>query len=102
MKKAMMFIVGLLLLTACSLENEWKASISIPPTFLEEQASTFQIEIVNEDDEPVSNLEVAASFEMEKMDHGTINVALKSLENGLYEGTVTLPMEGKWPPRIAW
>jgi YtkA-like len=84
-----------ILLSACSSKPSWEVEITKGPVFLQDKASTFEIEIT-EDGEPIKGLEVTAEFTMVEMDHGTLEVTLDEGADGLYAGNAELPMAGKY------
>lgn len=47
-------------------------------------------------DEAVTGLEVVATLEMARMDHGIIEVEFSDQGDGTYVGEVALPMAGEW------
>lgn len=84
-----------LILAGCSLSPKWDLDVSKKPAFLKDKAS--QIEItVTENDKPVTGLEVTAQLSMVKMDHGTIDIKMEELEDGLYAAKAPITMDGKW------
>lgn len=87
-------LIALLIVTGCS---------SVALNFTMEQAPEFQkgelsefIVKVMEGDKGATGLSITALFEMEKMDHGIIEVPLEDIGNGLYKGSVELAMAGDW------
>jgi len=55
---------------------------------------------VMDGDEAVTGLEIIATLEMARMDHGTIEVVFSDIGDGTYEGEVELPMAGEWIANI--
>lgn len=55
---------------------------------------------IMDDGTPVESLDVIATLEMARMDHGLIEVIFKEKEPGIYEGEVKLPMAGEWIANI--
>lgn len=94
MKKILAFLMGLFFLSGCG-GSSYDVEIADVPTFIPEKASKISFKITK-GNKPQTGLEVEASFEMEKMDHGTIEIPLKEQQEGVYSGEVTLPMEGDW------
>lgn len=87
-------IFGSVFFTGCSSPN-WEASIQPPAKFIADQPIPLLVEI-EENGKPVTGLQVKGELEMAKMDHGTVIVNFKEIDNGKYEGSVELPMNGKW------
>lgn len=94
MKKILTFLMGLFVLSGCGGSN-YTVELADNPVFIPDTASKVSFKIV-EDEKPSTGLDVKASFEMEKMDHGSIAVSLKEQGEGIYGGEVMLPMEGDW------
>lgn len=94
MKKILTFLMGLFVLSGCGGSN-YTVELADTPVFIPDAASKVSFKIA-EDEKPSTGLEVKASFEMEKMDHGSIAVSLKEQGEGIYGGEVMLPMEGDW------
>lgn len=95
MKKILTFLMGLFVLSGCGGSN-YSVEVVDTPVFkpdLSPSAVTFKIA---EGENPVKGLDVTANFEMEKMDHGSIQVSLKDKGEGIYGGEVALPMGGDW------
>jgi hypothetical protein len=96
--KTMMRLAALLLLAflaGCSADPEYKIEVTKPLYHQPEKEMAFEIS-VTEKDEAASNLDVSAEFSMTNMDHGTTEVELTEEEDGIYSGTVKLPMAGKY------
>jgi len=51
---------------------------------------------VAEGDEAVTGLDIVATLEMARMDHGIIEVVFTDQGDGTYSGEVALPMAGEW------
>lgn len=51
---------------------------------------------VTDNGEAVTGMDILATLEMEKMDHGTIEVSFDDNGDGTYTGEVELPMGGEW------
>lgn len=117
------------LITACSQTPDWNAALVQTPSYIEgnsnatqasnsanensnavqasiastpgrDPSSLMALQITDNQGAPVVGLEVQASFEMVRMDHGTIEAQLTETENNLYEGYVALPMAGTWEATI--
>jgi hypothetical protein len=96
--KTMMRLAALLLLAflaGCSADPEYKIEVTKPLYHQPEKEMAFEIS-VTEKDEAASSLDVSAEFSMTNMDHGTTEVELTEEEDGIYSGTVKLPMAGKY------
>lgn len=94
MKKLLTFLMGLFVLSGCGGSN-YNVELVDTPVFIPDTASKVSFKVM-EGESPSTGLEVKASFEMEKMDHGSIAVNLKEQGEGIYGGEVMLPMEGDW------
>lgn len=88
-------ILFLMILSACNKTPEWQISIELEPFYKEGAPAPFVINIT-ENEKEATELTVVASFEMERMDHGTVEVKLKEKSAGVYEGLVELPMSGDY------
>ncbi|WP_423408543.1 FixH family protein [Heyndrickxia sp. MSNUG] len=97
MKKllASLFILMVMQLASCSQEAEWNVDVAKEPAFTEGKESEFEIK-VTEDGKAVSGLDVSAELAMGSMDHGTVNVDLKEVSEGIYSGSARFSMAGKW------
>lgn len=51
---------------------------------------------VQDGDGKVTDLEIVATLEMARMDHGVIEVVFTDQGDGIYTGEVALPMAGEW------
>ncbi|MDM5329624.1 FixH family protein [Neobacillus sp. CF12] len=97
MKKAMRLTALLLLtvLAGCSGDPEYSIKVTKPIYHQPDKEMPFEVR-VSEKDEAAEGLTVSAEFSMTNMDHGTTEVELTEEEDGLYSGTVQLPMTGKY------
>lgn len=97
MKKlyASLFVLLVTFLTGCSQEPDWKLEITKEPVFANEKESNFEIK-VTEDGTAVEDLHITAEFAMASMDHGTVNVELDQLSDGVYSGSAKFSMAGEW------
>lgn len=97
MKKllASLFILMVMQLASCSQEAEWNVDVAKEPAFTEGKESEFEIK-VTEDGKAVSGLDVSAELAMGSMDHGTVNVDLQEVSDGIYSGSAKFSMAGKW------
>jgi hypothetical protein len=97
MKKG--FFIGLflmlLLLTGCGTGDNWKPEFTKEIYFIKGAKSAVEIK-VTEEGEPVTDLSAIVSFEMTKMNHGTVNLKLKESKDGLYSGEAVFPMAGDY------
>ncbi|SEN45070.1 YtkA-like [Mesobacillus persicus] len=83
------------LLSACSGTPNWNLDVTKEPTFIKGKESTIEIEI-KDGTEPVSDLSVTAELAMVEMDHGTVEVTLEEVADGIYTGPAVMTMAGKW------
>jgi YtkA-like len=97
MKKAMRLTALLLLtvLAGCSGDPEYSIKVTKPIYHQPDKEMPFEVK-VTEKDEAAEGLTVSAEFSMTNMDHGTTEVELTEEEDGIYSGTVQLPMTGKY------
>lgn len=97
MKKNLFVIVFLvLLLVGCSSGNgKLTVAVENEPKFTEGQQEEIVIR-VEQDGKAVSDLEIDATLEMQKMDHGILEVHFTEGESGIYSTDVDLPMAGEW------
>ena len=97
MKKAMRLTALLLLavLAGCSGDPEYSIKVTKPIYHQPDKEMPFEVK-VSEKDEAAEGLTVSAEFSMTNMDHGTTEVDLTEEEDGIYSGTVQLPMTGKY------
>jgi hypothetical protein len=97
MKKAMRLTALLLLtvLAGCSGDPEYSIKVTKPIYHQPDKEMPFEVK-VSEKDEAAEGLTVSAEFSMTNMDHGTTEVDLTEEEDGIYTGTVQLPMTGKY------
>ncbi|RSK26604.1 hypothetical protein EJF36_06890 [Bacillus sp. HMF5848] len=95
MKKIITVFIIIFLLTGCNNTSSWDVSIVEAPSYNQGEPSHVVFQL-SEDGKPLTGLDVVASFEMTKMDHGYIDIPLQENESGLYEGNITLPMAGEW------
>ncbi|WP_191126277.1 FixH family protein [Cerasibacillus terrae] len=96
MKKIYLALLTILviLLTACGAEEiEW--TVKQAPVFKPEVASEMIIEAKKEG-EALTGLEISGLLEMERMDHGIIEIVFTDNGDGTYSGEVELPMGGEW------
>jgi hypothetical protein len=97
MKKAMRLTALLLLtvLAGCNGDPEYNIKVTKPIYHQPDKEMPFEVK-VSEKDEAAEGLTVSAEFSMTNMDHGTTEVELIEEEDGIYSGTVQLPMTGKY------
>ncbi|RSD27214.1 FixH family protein [Mesobacillus subterraneus] len=97
MKKLFISLIVLLAtqLAGCSQEPDWKLEVSREPVFANGKESNFEIK-VTENGKPVKDLNIASEFAMASMDHGTINVELEEMSDGIYSGDANFSMPGEW------
>lgn len=70
-------------------------SVETPPKYKDGEA--YEMVVKAEDNgESVTGLNMIATLEMAKMDHGIIEVVFSDNGDGTYVGEVELPMAGEW------
>lgn len=96
MKKLFMLGIGILLslITACGADN-LTVKVEQDLYVKKDSSSTLAIK-VTDDNGPVEDLEIEASFSMLDMDHGTVTASFNEEEKGIYSTEVELPMAGDW------
>ncbi|WLR55229.1 FixH family protein [Mesobacillus subterraneus] len=90
-----LFILLATQLTGCSQEPVWNVEINKEPVFSNGKESNFEI-MVMEDGAAVKDLQISAEFAMASMDHGSINVELEEISDGVYSGSAIFSMAGEW------
>lgn len=92
-------LIGIMLLIGFVLVGcgggKMDVTVEEPPKYEDGVAYPFVLS-VTEADEGVTDLEIIATLEMARMDHGIIEVVFEDLGGGTYEGEVELPMAGEW------
>jgi hypothetical protein len=86
----------LLLLTACGSNTDWSASLEQQPVYVKGQPSQLAVRITDHEGQALNNLQVKATLEMVKMDHGSIEADLADRGDGVYAGNLELSMGGEW------
>ncbi|WP_226642742.1 FixH family protein [Mesobacillus subterraneus] len=90
-----LFLMLVTFLAGCSQEPDWKLEITKEPVFANGKESNFEIK-VTEDGTAAKGLHIVAEFAMGSMDHGTIDVELEELSDGVYSGNAEFSMTGEW------
>ncbi|MGV2939408.1 FixH family protein [Mesobacillus sp. LC4] len=90
-----LFLMLVTFLAGCSQEPDWKLEITKEPVFANGKESNFEIK-VTEDGAAAKGLHIVAEFAMGSMDHGTIDVELEELSDGVYSGNAEFSMAGEW------
>lgn len=100
MKKmfGVIFMLLVLITTGCG-SNNVEFSVETAPKYRADQSYPIVIK-ATEKNEPVGGLEIVATLEMLRMDHGLIEVFFTDNGDGTYEGEVALPMGGEWIANI--
>lgn len=93
-KKLISLIAFMLLLVACG-SNNIEFTVEQAPKYADGETFPMTLKVM-EDDEVVTGLDMVATLEMAKMDHGTIEVTFIDNGDGTYDGEVELPMAGEW------
>lgn len=95
MKKWMVTILTIcFILVGCGGAN-MEFAVEEPPKY-KDGVSYPMVISVSESGEMVTGMEIVATLEMAKMDHGVIEVVFSDRGDGTYEGEVELPMAGEW------
>ena len=85
--------LGLIMLTSCGSSPEFK--VDTAPKYKVDV--TYPIILsATENGDAVTGLDIVATLEMAKMDHGVIKVEFDDNGDGTYTGEVELPMGGEW------
>lgn len=84
----------LFLLTACGSDN-FTIDVEKELYFKQNEASSFAIKVTDENG-PVEDLQIEATFAMVDMDHGTEEATFTSEGEGIYSTEIELPMAGEW------
>lgn len=87
-------LIVLLTVTGCG-STALSFTLEQAPEFQKGELSEFIIK-VTEGDKGATGLSIIALLEMEKMDHGVIEVQLEDIGDGLYKGSAELSMGGDW------
>jgi hypothetical protein len=85
---AMIFLVG------CG-ASEAEVKMETVPNYVDGETSPIELS-VTENGGAAEGLEIIATLEMARMDHGIIEVVFVDNGNGIYSGEVELPMGGEW------
>lgn len=59
------------------------------------ETSTVVIEVL-EEEQPMNDVQLSGLLEMERMDHGQMDVVFQEISEGIYETEVEFPMGGEW------
>lgn len=89
-----LMIVVSLFLAACG-GGSFDVSVEEPPVYEDGVEYPFVIS-VTDGGEGIEGLDILATLEMARMDHGIIEVHFTDAGGGIYEGEVALPMGGEW------
>ncbi|WP_438316481.1 FixH family protein [Sporosarcina sp. FA9] len=95
MKKLIFVVMFMLLVISGCDSNKMVVSLEKAPEYTGGVISEFVVKI-KEADNAVTGLDVIATLEMAKMDHGVIEVVMVDTGDGSYAGDVELPMAGEW------
>ncbi|HHW38469.1 MAG TPA: hypothetical protein GXX18_14740 [Bacillales bacterium] len=96
MKKIVTLLMGLFVLTGCNSGENYNVEVAEAPVYKPDHTPAAVSFKISEGENAAEGLEVTATFEMEKMDHGSIQTKLKDQGEGLYGSEVALPMGGDW------
>lgn len=95
MRKYLVGVILLLLLVGCGGTSSIDFTVEKAPLYKDGESYIMIIQ-ATDDDGIVTGLDLVATLEMAKMDHGVIEVTFTDNNDGTYEGEVTLPMAGEW------
>lgn len=97
MKKGLIggFTILLLLLSGCSSSKNVNIEVTKPLFFQKDKASSFEVKITDKQ-KPVTDFKGTAKFSMKDMDHGEYEASIREEEDGIYSGSIELPMAGEW------
>jgi len=95
MKKwmGMLLFFSLVLIAGCGSTPHWEITMDTDYTYQGQLPLTIEI---NDNNQPIEGLQVKATLEMEKMDHGEVDITFDDQGNGQYVGQAALPMGGDW------
>lgn len=88
-------VVFVILLAACNKAGNYTMDLMNEPNYERGEKTTFVFRVV-ENGDPVKDLEITALLEMNRMDHGHIEVDFVHVGDGTYEGEAELAMPGEW------
>ncbi|SEB21013.1 YtkA-like [Thalassobacillus cyri] len=95
MKKLVLLVLVLIFgLAACG-GNDIAFSVEDTPLYKQGEASVVTVR-AEQDGEPLQGLTLSGLMEMEKMDHGEIDINFSDNGDGTYTGEVELPISGEW------
>lgn len=100
--KKWLLIMGFLLLlfsAGCSSSADFELNLETAPKYKAETSYPIVIEVLK-DGEPAEGVDMTATLEMARMDHGTIEVSFTDSGEGKYEAQLELPMGGEWIANI--
>ncbi|OCA82325.1 hypothetical protein A8F94_20670 [Bacillus sp. FJAT-27225] len=88
----LLFIV--LLASGCNSGPEYTVTL-MQPLYASNEEVPFTIR-VTENDKPAKGLDIVAETDMVQMAHGASQTRFKEEKDGVYSGTVKIPMTGKY------
>lgn len=93
--KWILFMIGLLLIGGCGKSPDWQVSLIASGELKEGESLPLTLE-VKKKGQPVHGLHIDAVLEMQRMNHGTVEVQFTEKGEGVYEGSAILSMPGDW------
>ncbi|UCZ54053.1 FixH family protein [Bacillus shivajii] len=94
MLATLLLLTSMFVIVACSGDEEW--SMEMSDVNKDRNGHVHMTLKILDGEEPVEGLNVSALLEMSRMDHGHIDVQFADGGNGIYAGSVELPMSGEW------
>jgi hypothetical protein len=94
LKKIYMPLLLIAFLAGCSSGQNYTITL-MQPLYVSNEEVPFTIRVL-EGDESVRGLKITAKTDMVKMAHGASQTNFKEEKDGIYSGTVKIPMAGKY------
>lgn len=88
------FIIVSLILVGCG-STKLNVTLDEAPKYKDGVEYPISLSITDGDD-AITELDVIATLEMARMDHGVIEVVFSDQGDGLYSSETALPMAGEW------
>ena len=94
MKKVFFFMLLFIFMAGCG-GTDTQYTVENSPSYKDGEPSEIILS-AEENGEAVTGLDMTGELEMEKMDHGLVEVSFTDIGDGTYSGDVELPMGGEW------